>query len=140
MWEYVVINSGEEYLAHSAKGSTWSKHKYIKKENGRYYYADEKGNKTGSVNNSLTATNDGPGYELDDGDKEYMENHKAGKDDRTYEEYMADKQAAIKAADEADKKPAEKEVLTDEEWKKKNRKDDSQIVIAAGRAFVNRYL
>lgn len=27
-----------------------------------------------------------------------------------------------------------------EEWKKKNRKDDSQIVRAAGRAFVNRYL
>ena len=131
MWEYVVINSGEEYLAHSAKGSTWSKHKYIKKENG---------NKTGSVNNSLTATNNGPSYELDDGDKEYMENHKAGKDDRTYEEYMADKQAAIKAADEADKKPAEKEVLTEEEWKKKNRKDDSKILIAAGRAFVNRYL
>ena len=47
---------------------------------------------------------------------------------------------ATKAADEADKKPAEKEVLTDEERKKKNRKDDSRIVIAAGRAFVNRYL
>ena len=92
------------------------------------------------MNNSLTATNDGPGYELDDGDKEYMENHKAGKDNRTYEEYMADKQAAIKAADEADKKPSEKEELTEEEWKKKNRKDDSRIVRAAGRAFVNRYL
>ena len=77
---------------------------------------------------------------MDDGDKEYLENHKAGKDDRTYEEYMADKQAAIKAADEADKKPAEKEVLTEEDRKKKNRKDDSKILIAAGRAFVNRYL
>ena len=53
---------------------------------------------------------------------------------------MADKQEAIKAADEADKKPAEKEVLTDEERKKKNRKDDSRILIATGRAFVNRYL
>ena len=28
----------EAVLQHSAKGSTWSKHKYIKKVNGRYYY------------------------------------------------------------------------------------------------------
>lgn len=26
-------------LQHSAKGSTWKDHKYIKKENGRYYYS-----------------------------------------------------------------------------------------------------
>ena len=32
-----------QYLSHSAKGSTWSKHKYIRKENGRYIYpGDEK--------------------------------------------------------------------------------------------------
>lgn len=140
MWSYVVINSGEEYLAHSAKGSTWEKHKYIKKENGRYYYADDKGNKTSEVSSGLTATRDGPGYEMDEGDREYMENHKAGKDNRTYEEYMADKQAAIKVADEADKKPAGKEELTEEERKKKNRETDSKIAKAAGRAFVNRYL
>ena len=28
-------------LSHSAKGSTWKDHKYIKKENGRYYYKNE---------------------------------------------------------------------------------------------------
>lgn len=32
------------YLSHSAKGSTWKKHKYIKKENGRYYYPSKGGN------------------------------------------------------------------------------------------------
>lgn len=32
------------YLIHSAKGTTWSNHKYVKKENGKYYYKDEKGN------------------------------------------------------------------------------------------------
>lgn len=48
MWNYVVINSGEEYgdfLTHSAKGTTWGKHKYIKKESkggkNRYYYAEQ---------------------------------------------------------------------------------------------------
>ena len=29
------------WLIHSAKGTTWTKHKYIKKENGRYYYSDD---------------------------------------------------------------------------------------------------
>lgn len=31
-------------------------------------------------------------------------------------------------------------INSEEEWKKKNRKDDFRIVRAAGRAFVNRYL
>ena len=31
----------KDYLAHSAKGTTWKDHKYIRKENGRYIY-DEK--------------------------------------------------------------------------------------------------
>lgn len=30
------------FLSHSAKGTVWKDHKYIKKENGRYYYADDK--------------------------------------------------------------------------------------------------
>lgn len=30
-----------QYLSHSAKGSTWSKHKYIRKENGRYVYPSD---------------------------------------------------------------------------------------------------
>lgn len=30
----------EEFLRHSAKGSTWKKHKYIKKIDGTYYYPD----------------------------------------------------------------------------------------------------
>lgn len=149
MWNYVVINSGEEYgefLAHSAKGTTWDKHKYIKKETKggktRYYYADSNGKETGKVNTELTATDNGPGYELDDGDKEYMENHKAGTDTRTYEQYMSDKQKAIKAADEeADaKNAANTKQETEEERKKKNRQTDSEIAKKAGRAFVKRYI
>lgn len=32
-----------QYLSHSAKGTTWNKHKYVRKENGRYVYpSDEK--------------------------------------------------------------------------------------------------
>lgn len=30
----------EEFLRHSAKGSTWKEHKYIKKIDGAYYYPD----------------------------------------------------------------------------------------------------
>lgn len=30
-----------EYISHSAKGSTWANHKYLKKENGRYYYTQK---------------------------------------------------------------------------------------------------
>lgn len=30
-------------IIHSAKGSTWKKHKYYKKENGRYYYINDQG-------------------------------------------------------------------------------------------------
>lgn len=35
--------TAEEYLEHSAKGTTWSKkdHKYIKKVNGVYYYKED---------------------------------------------------------------------------------------------------
>lgn len=33
-------------LAHSAKGSEWKDHKYIRKKNGTYYYLDENGNET----------------------------------------------------------------------------------------------
>lgn len=31
----------DDFLSHSAKGTTWKDHKYIKKENGRYYYPEE---------------------------------------------------------------------------------------------------
>lgn len=149
MWNYVVINSGEEYsdfLAHSAKGSAWSKHKYIKKETKggktRYYYTDSNGKETGKVNTELTATNDGPGYELDEGDKEYMENHKAGTDTRTYDEYMSDKQKAIKAADDESNKSAagSQKSVSEEDEKKKNRKTDAELAKKAGRAFVKRYV
>lgn len=30
-----------QVLSHSAKGTTWGKHKYIRKENGRYIYPDD---------------------------------------------------------------------------------------------------
>lgn len=33
-------------LAHSAKGSEWENHKYIRKKNGTYYYLDENGHET----------------------------------------------------------------------------------------------
>lgn len=33
-----------DYLEHSYKGTEWKNHKYIKKENGRYYYPGEKSN------------------------------------------------------------------------------------------------
>lgn len=37
--------TAEDYLAHSAKGTSWQKkdHKYIKKEGNRYYYKDAMG-------------------------------------------------------------------------------------------------
>lgn len=33
-------NSGLLTLKHSAKGSTWDKHKYVKEVDGKYYYPD----------------------------------------------------------------------------------------------------
>lgn len=32
---------GQSVLVHSAKGSTWEKHKYVKVANGIYYYPDD---------------------------------------------------------------------------------------------------
>lgn len=148
MWGYVCINSGDEYLAHSAKGSTWKDHKYIKKEGDRYYYADTKGKVTKP--GDMSAGEHGPEYEMDEGDKECMENHRNGTDPRTYEEYMADKQAKIDEADahaeaqaSANKSEGElvEEFFENEEKKKKQaRRDrDSKIVRAAGEAFIKRY-
>lgn len=143
MWGYVCINSGDEYLAHSAKGSTWKDHKYIKKEGGRYYYADEKGNKGSRVNTGDFTASDGPAYMLDEGDQEYMENHQNGTDTRTHDEYMADKKAAIAAADKEEKeKQARIEAAknrrkeNEEERKRKNNTD----AVTAGAEFVRRYL
>lgn len=143
MWRYVPAGTNVDFLAHSAKGSTWSKHKYIKKVNGRYYYADEKENKGGKVNNGDFTSSDGPAYQLDEGDQEYMENHRNGTDTRSYDEYMADKKAAIAAADAEEK---EKQARIDaaknrrkeneEERKRKNNTD----AVTAGAAFIRRYL
>lgn len=36
-----VLEPTSDTLKHSAKGSVWKKHKYVKKSNGRYYYADD---------------------------------------------------------------------------------------------------
>ena len=33
-----IVAPTSDYLAHSAKGSEWKKHKYIKKADGKYYY------------------------------------------------------------------------------------------------------
>lgn len=144
MWRYICFSSGDEYLAHSAKGSTWNNHKYIKKENGRYYYADEKGNKGGKVNTGDFTASDGPAYMLDEGDKEYMENHRNGTDTRTHDEYMADKKAAIAAADkeETDKqaqidKAKARRQANEEERKKKELQEN---VLAAGEDFIKRHM
>lgn len=37
---YVLAPTGDD-ISHSWKGTVWKKHKYIKKQNGRYYYADD---------------------------------------------------------------------------------------------------
>lgn len=37
------------WIMHSAKGTTWKKHKYIRIENGRYVYDTEKGNRSGTI-------------------------------------------------------------------------------------------
>lgn len=54
------------YLFHSAKGSTWEEHKYIKRLNGTYYYPDSykggrhlpDGSKTASKSDSENTDND----------------------------------------------------------------------------------
>lgn len=33
-----TMNTSRRDIIHSAKGSTWKDHKYVKKENGKYYY------------------------------------------------------------------------------------------------------
>ena len=144
MWGYVCINSGDEYLAHSAKGSTWKDHKYIKKEGDHYYYADEKGNKGGKVNTGDFTASDGPAYMLDEGDQEYMENHRNGTDTRSHDEYMADKKAAIAAADKEDQskqaqidKAKARRQANEEERKKKKLQD---AAVSAGADFVKRHL
>lgn len=38
--QYIEKKMGEDKIAHSAKGSTWEDHKYIKRINGLYYYPD----------------------------------------------------------------------------------------------------
>lgn len=38
---YVGALVFRDELEHSAKGSQWKDHKYVKKENGRYYYTDD---------------------------------------------------------------------------------------------------
>lgn len=51
MWQ-VVING---HLAHSAKGTEWANHKYIKKVNGTYYYPqNSKNGGTGGNNGSVS--------------------------------------------------------------------------------------
>ncbi len=38
-----TLRSQRDSIQHSAKGSTWKEHKYIRKENGRYIYPDDDG-------------------------------------------------------------------------------------------------
>ena len=35
-----AIGPSKDYIEHSAKGSEWEKHKYVKVEDGKYYYPD----------------------------------------------------------------------------------------------------
>jgi hypothetical protein len=54
---YIICSPS--YLEHSAKGSTWRNHKYIKKENGRYYYPkDESSNASKRAKNKRTNPED----------------------------------------------------------------------------------
>ena len=45
-------------LAHSAKGSEWKDHKYIRKKNGTYYYLDENGNETTTTHKEGSSKSD----------------------------------------------------------------------------------
>lgn len=38
--DFLVIKRNRKILRHSAKGSTWEEHKYIKRIDGTYYYPD----------------------------------------------------------------------------------------------------
>lgn len=47
------IQEMKDSLSHSAKGSTWKNHKYIKKENGRYIYpSTNKNNRNNTLSDS----------------------------------------------------------------------------------------
>lgn len=45
-------------LAHSAKGSEWENHKYIRKKNGTYYYLDENGHETTTTHKDRSSKSD----------------------------------------------------------------------------------
>lgn len=55
---------GLDSLAHSAKGSTWEDHKYVKRIDGTYYYPD--GYEGGRNISSLKDTKDGNGKDSSD--------------------------------------------------------------------------
>lgn len=40
-FKYYPRNDYRSYIQHSAKGTTWGKHKYIKKVNDRYFYPED---------------------------------------------------------------------------------------------------
>lgn len=58
------------WIMHSAKGTTWKEHKYIKKENGRYIYADNDKNAKKAIELAKNAEtvhgNDGKVYKPED--------------------------------------------------------------------------
>lgn len=57
---------GLQMLLHSAKGSTWEKHKYIKRINGTYYYPDNYEGGRHLSSDSKTDDNDPPLIETDE--------------------------------------------------------------------------
>lgn len=75
---------GTTYLMHSAKGSTWKNHKYIKKVNGVYYYAKDKVSK--AAGKVAEVTKDALGFDEEEKAKDLTK--KAY--DAAIDSYMAD--------------------------------------------------
>lgn len=70
MPDYIAYYRGTTYIAHSAKGSSWKKHKYIKKIGDVYYYTKEQLAKAGKaiadteIYSETKSVNGGSGYKI----------------------------------------------------------------------------
>lgn len=110
----------DDFLSHSAKGTVWKDHKYIKKENGRYYYADDnKISKTSSdeLMDEIDAIQQQMAF-CDQKAKEYDELAKSNPDEAA--EYKAQ---AKKYRDEIERLNGEREQIA-KGLKKKNSYDE----------------
>lgn len=55
-YDFLDLKQHGRVIFHSAKGSTWEDHKYIKKENGNYIYPNDKGGSGKSSISDLKST------------------------------------------------------------------------------------